>query len=422
MGVLNCNCLHNDTKNINEIITGNNLKAQKLVFALESCKTTLSPRNSSEFFNTSQNNNFQNNKGKNKEMSLRSKKESNTEEEIIINDIDYNTIEIICDNSDSNEEKHDKKTEKNNLEKIHNIKIKNKEELFRNDEDSLVKNNSSTLLNEKKISKENNNTNNNNNDSDIKIQNNLLINDQSNLNNFINEKIKEKRKSELENEKNGDKKEIDNKNYHKKYNLIIGNSAFNYNYQYNIYNISYNDLGGNYNYIDQKIDEENEEYEQEKEIINISDINLNVYKSSTFSQCETKNLEKETIFEKQISTKSEEIKTRKETKNEGSNDNVPYYSLNEDKRPEERSAISYEIDYVEEYINTDTNNEETIKDNNLNVNNNNIETDNINEKNSKRLNFKQNIELKINDNINKIKDSHDQYIITDAFCDYDPEI
>ena len=420
MGVLNCNCLHNDTKNINEIITGNNLKAQKLVFALESCKTTLSPRNSSEFFNTSQNNNFQNNKGKNKEMSLRSKKESNTEEEIIINDIDYNTIEIICDNSDSNEEKHDKKTEKNNLEKIHNIKIKNKEELFGNDEDPLVKNKSSTLLNEKKISKEN--TNNNNNDSDIKIQNNLLINDQNNLNNFINEKIKEKRKSELENEKNGDKKEIDNKNYHKKYNLIIGNSALNYNYQYNIYNISYNDLGGNYNYIDQKIDEENEEYEQEKEIINISDINLNVYKSSTFSQCETKNLEKETIFEKQISTKSEEIKTRKETKNEGSNDNVPYYSLNEDKRPEERSAISYEIDYVEEYINTDTNNEETIKDNNLNVNNNNIETDNINEKDSKRLNFKQNIELKINDNINKIKDYHDQYIITDAFCDYDPEI
>ena len=422
MGVLNCNCLHNDTKNINEIITGNNLKAQKLVFALESCKTTLSPRNSSEFFNTSQNNNFQNNKGKNKEMSLKSKKESNTEEEIIINDIDYNTIEIICDNSDSNEEKHDKKTEKNNLEKIHNIKIKNKEELFGNDEDPLVKNKSSTLLNEKKISKENNNTNNNNNDSDIKIQNNLLINDQSNLNNFINEKIKEKRKSELENEKNGDKKEIDNKNYHKKYNLIIGNSAFNYNYQYNIYNISYNDLGGNYNYIDQKIDEENEEYEQEKEIINISDINLNVYKSSTFSQCETKNLEKETIFEKQISTKSEEIKTRKETKNEGSNDNVPYYSLNEDKRPEERSAISYEIDYVEEYINTDTNNEEQIKDNNLNVNNNNIETDNINGKDSKRLNFKQNIELKINDNINKIKDYHDQYIITDAFCDYDPEI
>ena len=113
MGVLNCNCLHNDTKNINEIITGNNLKAQKLVFALESCKTTLSPRNSSEFFNTSQNNNLPNNKGKNKEMSLKSKKESNTEEEIIINDIDYNTIEIICDNS--NEEKHDKKTEKNNL-------------------------------------------------------------------------------------------------------------------------------------------------------------------------------------------------------------------------------------------------------------------------------------------------------------------
>ena len=60
MGVLNCNCLHNDTKNINEIITGNNLKAQKLVFALESCKTTLSPRNSSEFFNTSQNNNLPN--------------------------------------------------------------------------------------------------------------------------------------------------------------------------------------------------------------------------------------------------------------------------------------------------------------------------------------------------------------------------
>lgn len=421
MGVLNCNCFHNDTKNINEIITGNNLKAQKLVFALESRKTTLSPRNSSELFNPNQINNFSNNKDKNKEMSLKSKKESNTEEEIIINDIDYNTIEIICDNSDSNEEKHDKKLENNNLEKNHNIKIKNKEELFGNNEDSLENINSTPLNNETKISKENNNTNNN--DSDNKIQNNLLINDQSDLNNFINEKIKEKRKSELENEKNGDKNEIDdnNKHYHKKHNLIIGNNSFNYNYQYNIYNISYNDVGGNYNYINQKIDEENEEYEQEKEIINISDINFNKYKSSTFSQCETKNLEKETIFENKISTKSEEIKTRKETKNEGSNDNIPYYSSNENKRPEERSAISYEIDYVEDYINTDTNNEEQIKDNNLDVNNN-IETDNIIEKDNNRLNFIQNIELKINDNINKIKDYHDQYIITDAFCDYDPEI
>ena len=106
MGVLNCKCFQSDIKGINEIITGNNLKPHKLILALDSLKTTLSPKISSENFNLKQNKDFfYNNKDKNSRLSLKSKKESSTEEDIIINDIDYNTIEICSDISESNDKK-----------------------------------------------------------------------------------------------------------------------------------------------------------------------------------------------------------------------------------------------------------------------------------------------------------------------------
>ena len=46
----------------------------------------------------------------------------------------------------------------------------------------------------------------------------------------------------------------------------------------------------------------------------------------------------------------------------------------------------------------------------------------INQKEIKILNFKENIEKKLDDDIGKVKNFHNQYIITDSFCDYEPEM
>ena len=40
----------------------------------------------------------------------------------------------------------------------------------------------------------------------------------------------------------------------------------------------------------------------------------------------------------------------------------------------------------------------------------------------KKIRFIENIEQKVENEIDKIKENHNQYIITDAFCDYEPEI
>ena len=182
--------------------------------------------------------------------------------------------------------------------------------------------------------------------------------------------------------------------------------------------------GNNYNYINQKIDEENEEYEQEKEIINISDIN-NKYKSSTFSQYEIKNIEQNTINSNKNSIKSEAIKTRKETKKEENNKYGNIYSNNNCQHSEERSAISYEIECIDDNNNNNLENNYNYKNNligkeKININNeiNMFDT----EKDKKKIYFIENIERKINDIIDIIKDSHNHYIITDSFCDYEPEI
>ena len=209
----------------------------------------------------------------------------------------------------------------------------------------------------------------------------------------------------------------------------IGNTSFNYNNQNNLYINNFNDVGGNYNnIINQKIDEENEEYEQDKDIIDLSDsninlnININKCKSLTFSQ---KNLEKCTLSDNKTN-KSEELKTRKGTKIEETNYNLNYYDSNNNQKEDDRSVISYEIEYVEN-CNNKNNEEEDLEEENkdiINNDENNFDESNNEkkEKENKRINFINNIELKITDNINKLKDYQDRYIITDAFCDYDPEI
>ena len=346
MGVLNCQkCFNSDNKNYNEIITGNNMSQnQKVMFALDSRKTTLSPRTSSDNFNL---NKFNcNNKDKTKRISLKSKKESKTEEDYP-NDLDFETIEIPYDEIDSSEEKEndDYLNNNNDSEENYNIRLKNAEKLFGCDEGLSSKNNSLNI--------ENNNNNDkkdiDNNKINENLQNNIIINEEFNLNDFINKKIKEKTINDFKKEET--KKEIIESKYNNKlccqsnYNIIIGNNCLNYNYQYNLYNNHNNDIGlfngnnCNYNYINQKIDEENEEYEQEKEIVNISDINYK-YKSSTFSQYEIKNIEQNTISCGQNTIKSEEIKTKRENKKKGNNEYDNNNDSNSNKQsPEEMIAI-----------------------------------------------------------------------------------
>ena len=427
MGVLNCQkCFHNENKNLSEIITGNNLLSnQKVLFALDSRKTSLSPKTNSDNFNMNKINCFVN-KDKNKRISLKSKKESKTEEDYIT-DLDYETIEIPYDEIDSIEENENEEYFKNNnSESDYKIRLKNAEELFGSEKEFSIKNNSLNLVNNNNYIDINNEDN-----SGDKFKNDLIINQKSNLNDFINKKIKEKTANEFQKEEI--KKEIyeninNNPYYQSNYNIIIGNNCLNYNYQYNLYNNNYNELGlsngNNYKYINQKIDEENEEYEQEKEIINISDIN-NKYKSSTFSQYEIKNIEQNTINSNKNSIKSEAIKTRKETKKEENNKYGNIYSKNNCQHSEERSAISYEIECIDDNNNNNLENNYNYKNNligkeKININN---EINIFNtEKDKKKIYFIENIERKINDIIDIIKDSHNHYIITDSFCDYEPEI
>ena len=420
MGVLNCQkCYNTENKNNDEIITGNNiLKNQKVLFALDSYKTSVSPISNNDNLSQNKFNNFINNIDKNKKFQF--KKDSSTEEEFI----EYNTIEIPYDDIDSEEEikMSDNFDINHDFLEDYNTKYQKVKELIECEEDSSYRNNSMSIH-------ENNleNIDNENIKINEEIKNKELNKNKSDLNDFINKKIRENRKNKLKTEENSSNINInqnlnnDNKIYNQNNynNLIIGDNCFHMNYQYNLNNNYNNEVGYNFgssNYINQKIDEENEEYdEQEKKIIDISFINYK-YKSSTFSQCELKNIEKSTIFDNKNSIKSEEIKTRKGTKNEASNENVNYNFSNNYKPHDDKSAISYEIEYIDEnnMDNDIYNDNNIIIENEKKIGNNEIKI--------KKIRFIENIEQKVENEIDKIKENHNQYIITDAFCDYEPEI
>ena len=76
MGVLNCQkCYNTENKNNDEIITGNNiLKNQKVLFALDSYKTSVSPISNNDNLSQNKFNNFINNIDKNKKKNFNSKK------------------------------------------------------------------------------------------------------------------------------------------------------------------------------------------------------------------------------------------------------------------------------------------------------------------------------------------------------------
>ena len=413
MGVLNCQkCFNSDNMIKNELITGNNLlKNQKVLLALDSLRTTLSPRNSSENFSQNKNNSTLNKtdhdhpiKEKNKRLINASNLQLKSDEDFI-NDLEYNTLEIIYNDSFSGTNEINSENKKDNeSEENYKIRLKYVEELFGCDEDSSSKNNS---FNDQNFI---NNYKNNLKKND-KIEKNM-INCNCDLNNLINEKIKEKNQFEIQNNKK--EKDLNENNLDKN---CYNNKNSNYIY---LHKNNFNDIGSNNNYINQLIVEENEEYEQEKEYKNKSFIN-NKYKLFTFNKNDSEgeeNIELKKILNNKNLTKSEKIKNKnknEETIEISNYDDISYKI----ETKEEKSIISYELDENININNNDNNFIEEIENEKINIKEEKDLFQN-NENNIKRLNFINIIEQKLNNNIYKSKIQNNKYIITDAFCDYEP--
>ena len=395
MGSLNCQkCFNNEYKISDELITGNNpLKTKKVVLALDSFSQKYTCDNYCQN-NVVQSNRMNSIKEKSKRISnYRGKRGKKNEEEESNTYLEYNTMEIVYNDNFSNsyDENEDEENSELDSEDNYNIRLKNAEELFGCDDQSSSVNES---INDNK-----NTINCDNFKINDKIKKNIIVNGNENLNDLINDKLREKEENIFENNKN--EKEI-NENKEKSYsnyNIIIGNSCLHYNYQYNLYNNDYNDIellnGDN---INQKIN---------KEYLKKGNDN-NKYKSSTFSNFEKKDLDNNGNSQFEDTIKSEDIKRNKNESNEIQNEE------------EGKSVISYEVETLDDNMNKN-NSKETIEEENLNIKDQ-MNLVNYNETKKEKLIFIKEIEKKLRDDIYKIKDIHNQYIITDAFCDYKPDI
>jgi hypothetical protein len=226
----------------------------------------------------------------------------------------------------------------------------------------------------------------------------MIVNGNDNLNDLINEKLREKEEKIFESNKNDKEINGNKENSYSNYNIIIGNSCLHYNYQYNLYNNDIELLNGGNN-INQKI---NREYLKKGNIID-----NNKYKSSTFSNFEKKDLDNNENSQFEDTIKSEDIRRNKNENNE--------YQIEEGK-----SVISYEVETLDDNINKN-NSKETIEEEIINIKDQ-MNLINNNERKKDKQIFIKEIEKKLRDDIYTIKDLHNQYIITDAFCDYKPDI
>ena len=317
----------------------------------------------------------------------RGKKGKKNEEEESNNNLEYNTMEIVYNDNVSNSFDENEEEENSELdsEDNYNIRLRNAEELFGCDEQT-------SSINE---------TINDNKDT-IKIKKNITVNGNDNLNDLINEKLREKKEKIFESNKTDKEINGNKEKSFRNYNIIIGNSCLHYNYQYNLYNNDNNDtelLNEDYNNINKKI---NREYFKKG---NINDSNK--YKSSTFSNFEKKDLDNNENSHFEDTIKSEDIRRNKNESNE--------IQIEEGK-----SVISYEVETLDDNMNKN-NSKETIEEEILNINDQ-MNLANYNETKKDNLIFIKEIEKKLRDDIYTIKGLHKQYIITDAFCDYKPDI
>jgi hypothetical protein len=393
MGSLNCQkCFNNEYKVSDELITGNNpLKTKKVVLALDSFsqKYTCDNYYQNNIIHSDRMNSI---KERNKRFSCnRGKRGKKNEEEENINNLEYNTMEVVYNDNFSNSYDENEEEENSELdsEDNYNIRLKNAEELFGCDEQASSINESI-----------NDNKNINNCDNfkiNDKIKKDIIVNGNDNLNDLINEKFREKEEKIFESNKNDKEIKGNKEQSFSNYNIIIGNSCLHYNYQYNLYN---NDIellnGGN---INKKM---NREYLKK---ININDNNK--YKSSTFSNFEKKDLDNNENSQFEDTIKSEDIRRNKNESNE--------IQIEEGK-----SVISYEVETLDDNMNKN-NSKETVEEENINIKDQ-MNLLNYNETKKDKQIFIKEIEKKLRDDIYTIKDLHNQYIITDAFCDYKPDI
>ena len=394
MGSLNCQkCFNNEYKISDELITGNNqLKSKKVVLALDTFSQNYTCDNYCQN-NIVQSNRMNSIKEKSKRSSCnRGKRGKKNEEEESNNNLEYNTMEIVYNDNFSNSYEENEEEENSELdsEDNYNIRLKNAEELFGCDEQTSSINES---INDNK-----NTINCDNFKINDKIKKNMIVNGNDNLNDLINEKLREKEEKIFESNKNDKEINGNKENSYSNYNIIIGNSCLHYNYQYNLYNNDIELLNGGNN-INQKI---NREYLKKGNIID-----NNKYKSSTFSNFEKKDLDNNENSQFEDTIKSEDIRRNKNENNE--------YQIEEGK-----SVISYEVETLDDNINKN-NSKETIEEEIINIKDQ-MNLINNNERKKDKQIFIKEIEKKLRDDIYKIKDLHNQYIITDAFCDYKPDI
>ena len=272
MGVLNCQkCINLENKRYNELLIGRNgQKSRKVITALESQDTNSTPPKIAEYKNEEKINNLNFiSKEKLRQIYLEIKKGNKD----AIYDLDYNTLEIICNESDSYYDFQEKESEiKNNInDNYENDNIEQYEELHK-----FLKSG--------------------NNDLDI--------------NDFINQKIKENQEAQIKVEGEDinmqNKEIIDNPDNYK----IIYDKNLNglqNNYKYNAFSDLELSEEENNNNLDNRILEEKEEYENdESSFKNIKLKELRHY-SANLTQQKVKDIE---LIKMKKSIRSEKIKNK----------------------------------------------------------------------------------------------------------------
>ena len=309
MGALNCQkCINQETKIINELLLdGKEHRSRKVITSLEKQDTNSTPQKistnfSEEKFNRINDLERESKKDKFKKIYLEIKNGNSD----AIYDLDYNTLEVICNDSDSYQDFQDKESEKY-------IKSENSE--------------------------------NNNNEEFHEFQKILFSNGTRdlNINDFINQKIKENQDA-LTNEEGINLNNNEIINNPDNYKVIYDKSMSNYKNEFN----NFTDLElsdeENCNNFDNKIIEEKEEYENENEESSYKIKRELKYYSANLSQNKIKNIEINNI---KGSTKSDIIKNNNintEIKNMYCKKSLNVNSNKIYKQQGGKSITSYEIE------------------------------------------------------------------------------
>ena len=306
MGVLNCQkCINLENKRYNELmLQGNKHKSRRVITALESQDTNSTPPKIAQYLNEEKINNLNLIKNDKLRKIYHEIKKGNKD---AIYDLDYNTLEIICNDSDSycNFQESEKNIENiNNNNEINNLEGYNELHKFLNSKG--------------------------NNDLDI--------------NDFINQKIKENQEAQIniEGEDNNiqNNEIIDNPDNYK----IIYDK--NNNFKYNVFSdleVSEEENGNN---IDNRIIEEKEEYENDESSFKNTKTKLKELRhySANLTQKKVKDIE---VNKTKKSVRSEQIKNKKDISEKDKINN--YKSINSNnnsiyKQIAGKSVTSYEVE------------------------------------------------------------------------------